>query len=191
MHTSTAAAAGGAATVRCSPSSSTDHTSVSRGWTGCNWLASRIPIAAMPRYRTTRPGNREPTATHSGPATLCAVRCTPVRRDALTPAPHLDLPEPGLPHISSDGYHLWLRLPEGTDEPALTAAALRAGVAIAPDRPYVSAEPTAGHVRLSFVAVVDPGGMVEGVRRLRTARNEVLPAKTARPGLRDLRRSRP
>ncbi len=32
-------------------------------------------MAAMPRYQTTSPRNCEPAATHSSPATLCAVRC--------------------------------------------------------------------------------------------------------------------
>lgn len=102
------------------------------------------------------------------------------RRDAMTTALRLDLPELDLPHIPAGGYHLWLRLPEPGHEPALTAAALRAGVAIAPGRPYFSAEPPAGHVRLSFAAVAGPGEITEGVRRLRAACHEVLPAKTAR-----------
>ena len=76
MQTSTAAAVSGAAAVRCSPRSSTDHTSVSSGWASWNWLAFGIPMAAMPRYQTSRPRNCEPAATHSSPATLCAVRCT-------------------------------------------------------------------------------------------------------------------
>lgn len=105
------------------------------------------------------------------------------RRDAMTTALRLDLPELALPHIPSGGYHLWLRLPDGMAETALTAAALRAGVAINPGRPYFSAEPTAGHVRLSFAAVAGPGEIAEGVRRLRAACHEVLPAKTARPRL--------
>ncbi|MDT0487101.1 aminotransferase-like domain-containing protein [Streptomyces doebereineriae] len=96
------------------------------------------------------------------------------RRDAMTAALRLDLPELALPHIPSGGYHLWLRLPDGTDETALTAAALRAGVAITPGRPYFSAEPPAGHVRLSFAAVAGPQEIKEGVRRLRTACDEVL-----------------
>ncbi|MFF0082882.1 PLP-dependent aminotransferase family protein [Streptomyces canus] len=96
------------------------------------------------------------------------------RRDAMTAALRLDLPELALPHIPSGGYHLWLRLPDGTDETALTAAALRAGVAVTPGRPYFSAEPPAGHVRLSFAAVAGPQEIHEGVRRLRTACDEVL-----------------
>jgi DNA-binding transcriptional MocR family regulator len=96
------------------------------------------------------------------------------RRDTMTSALRLDLPELSLPHIPSGGYHLWLRLPDGTDEVALTAAALRAGVAITPGRPYFSAEPSAGHVRLSFAAVAGTGEIAEGVRRLRAACDEVL-----------------
>src|SRR5205085_10678915 len=94
------------------------------------------------------------------------------------------LPELALPHIPSGGYHLWLRLPDGAGntagafgsggESALTAAALRAGVALTPGRPYFSAEPPAAHLRLSFAAVAGTGEITEGVRRLRTACDEVL-----------------
>ncbi|MFE9774284.1 PLP-dependent aminotransferase family protein [Streptomyces sp. NPDC005931] len=97
-----------------------------------------------------------------------------VRREALTAALRLRLPELALRHVPSGGYHLWLRLPDGTAESALTTAALRAGVAVAPGRPYFSAEPPAGHVRLSFAAVAGTGEIAEGVRRLRTACDEVL-----------------
>jgi DNA-binding transcriptional MocR family regulator len=106
------------------------------------------------------------------------------RRDTMTTALGLHLPELTLPHVPSGGYHLWLRLPDGSGgssqafgsgrEAALTAAALRAGVAITPGRPYFSAEPPAGHVRLSFAAVAGVGEIAEGVRRLRAAADEVL-----------------
>lgn len=99
------------------------------------------------------------------------------RRDAMTAALRTDLPELALPHIPSGGYHLWLRLPDGTDEALLTAAALRAGVALTPGRPYFSAEPPAGHVRLSFAAVAGTSEITEGVRRLRTAFDEVAGRK--------------
>ncbi|MFD5298125.1 PLP-dependent aminotransferase family protein [Streptomyces mutabilis] len=95
------------------------------------------------------------------------------RRDAMTSALRLHLPEISLAHIPSGGYHLWPRLPEGTDEAALTAAALRAGVAVTPGRPYFSAEPPAPHLRLSFAAVAGAGEIAEGVRRLRAACAEV------------------
>lgn len=63
------------------------------------------------------------------------------RRDILAAAIIADLPALDLTHIPAGGYHLWLRLPEGSDEAALVAGALRAGVAVAPGRPYFSAEP--------------------------------------------------
>ncbi|MFD5746750.1 PLP-dependent aminotransferase family protein [Streptomyces sp. NPDC127033] len=96
------------------------------------------------------------------------------RRDTLTAALRTTLPEPGLAHIPAGGYHLWLRLPDGTDEAAVVAAALRAGVAVAPGRPYFGAEPPAPHLRLSFAAPAGPAEITEGVRRLRTACDEVL-----------------
>ncbi|MFE7899061.1 PLP-dependent aminotransferase family protein [Streptomyces sp. NPDC057424] len=96
------------------------------------------------------------------------------RRDAMTGALARHLPEIALPHVPSGGYHLWPRLPDGADEAALVSAALRAGVAITPGRPYFSAEPPAGHIRLSFAAVAGTGEIAEGVRRLRTACDEVL-----------------
>ncbi|MEV6397878.1 PLP-dependent aminotransferase family protein [Streptomyces sp. NPDC051907] len=96
------------------------------------------------------------------------------RRDAMTAALRLSLPELALPHIPSGGYHLWLRLPDGADEAALVSAALRAGVAVAPGRPYFSAEPPAGHVRLSFAGVAGLAEIAEGVRRLRVACDEAL-----------------
>ncbi|MFJ1610570.1 PLP-dependent aminotransferase family protein [Streptomyces sp. NPDC088253] len=96
------------------------------------------------------------------------------RRDTMTTALRLTLPELALPHIPSGGYHLWLRLPDGTDESAVVSAALREGVAVAPGRPYFSAEPPAGHLRLSFAAVGGTGEITEGVRRLRAACDGVL-----------------
>ncbi|MFF1958729.1 PLP-dependent aminotransferase family protein [Streptomyces sp. NPDC058220] len=96
------------------------------------------------------------------------------RRDTLTAALRTDLPELALPHIPSGGYHLWARLPDGIDEQAVVSAALRAGVAVAPGRPYFSAEAPAAQLRLSFAAVAGPAEITEGVRRLRTACDEAL-----------------
>lgn len=94
------------------------------------------------------------------------------RRETMTAELRLRLPELALPHIPSGGYHLWLRLPDGTDESALAATALRAGVAVTPGRPYFSAEPPAAHLRLSFAAVAGTEEITEGVRRLRAAHDE-------------------
>ncbi|OIK00687.1 PLP-dependent aminotransferase family protein [Streptomyces colonosanans] len=95
------------------------------------------------------------------------------RRDTMTAALRLHLPELALPHVPYGGYHLWVRLPDGGDESALVAGALRAGVAVAPGRPYFSAEPPAAHLRLSFAGVAGAGEILEGVRRLRTAFDEM------------------
>ncbi|WMX47902.1 PLP-dependent aminotransferase family protein [Streptomyces roseicoloratus] len=95
------------------------------------------------------------------------------RRDTMTGALARHLPEFALPHIPSGGYHLWLRLPDTVPEAGLLAAALRAGVAAAPGRPYFCAEPPAGHVRLSFAGVAGDTEIAEGVRRLRAAVDEL------------------
>ncbi|MZD09597.1 aminotransferase class I/II-fold pyridoxal phosphate-dependent enzyme [Streptomyces sp. SID5785] len=91
------------------------------------------------------------------------------RRDLLAAGLAERLPALTVGHIPSGGYHLWARLPDGTDERRLTASALRAGVAVAPGRPYFAAEPPAPHLRLSFVAVAGTAEITEGVRRLATA----------------------
>ncbi|MDI3407122.1 aminotransferase-like domain-containing protein [Streptomyces cavernicola] len=96
------------------------------------------------------------------------------RRDAMTSALLREVPELDLPHIPVGGYHLWLRLPDGTDEAALVSAALRAGVAVTTGRPYFCAEPPAGHVRLSFAGLAGDAEIAEGVRRLRRACDAVL-----------------
>ncbi|MGW6460117.1 aminotransferase-like domain-containing protein, partial [Streptomyces sp. NPDC055078] len=95
------------------------------------------------------------------------------RRDILATALRHRLPELSLPYVPSGGQHLWLRLPDGTDEAALLAAALRAGVAPAPGRPYFCAEPPAAYVRLSFSGVAGAAKIEEGARRLRLACDEI------------------
>ncbi|MBO8190713.1 PLP-dependent aminotransferase family protein [Streptomyces oryzae] len=96
------------------------------------------------------------------------------RRELMVTALASELPALRLDHAPRGGYHLWLRLPDGTDEGALSAAALRAGVAVAPGRAYFAAEPPAPHLRLTFAPAAAEGDIVEGVRRLRTACAEVL-----------------
>ncbi|MFD9790659.1 PLP-dependent aminotransferase family protein [Streptomyces sp. NPDC059070] len=95
------------------------------------------------------------------------------RRQAMAAALAQHLPGVALPHLPSGGYHLWLRLPDGTPESAVASAALRHGVAVAPGRPYFSAEPPAPHLRLSYAGVAGRSEIEEGVRRLRSAYDEV------------------
>ncbi|KAK1183325.1 PLP-dependent aminotransferase family protein [Streptomyces sp. NBS 14/10] len=97
-----------------------------------------------------------------------------IRREALATGVRRDFPELALRHVPPGGFHLWLRLPDGADEAALTAAAQRAGVAVAPGRPYFCAEPPAPHLRLGFASAASAGELAEGLRRLRTACDEVL-----------------
>ncbi|MER7767915.1 PLP-dependent aminotransferase family protein [Kitasatospora sp. NPDC096140] len=93
------------------------------------------------------------------------------RRTAAVAALHRELP--GLLTIHRPGgYHLWLRLPDGTDDSALVTAALRTGVQITPGRPYHAAEPPAPHLRLSYAAAESPAQVAEGIHRLRLAYEE-------------------
>lgn len=101
------------------------------------------------------------------------------RRTAMTVALRRDLPALALPHIPVGGGSLWVGLPgtgAGGDESAMVSAALRAGVAVAPGRPYFCAEPPAPHVRLSYAAVAGTAEIAEGVRRLHAAWGGVLDA---------------
>lgn len=97
------------------------------------------------------------------------------RRAAMAEALHRELP--ALPvRVPHGGYHLWVRLPDGTDEAALAAAALHAGVAVTPGRPYFPAEPSAPHLRLSYISAVSAEQLREGVHRLRQAYDRAAPA---------------
>jgi DNA-binding transcriptional MocR family regulator len=85
------------------------------------------------------------------------------RREAMVSALHhhgLDVRSP------AGGYYLWLRLPDGTDETALVAACLRAGVAVSPGRPYFAAEAAEPHLRLSYADIAGPDEITEGIGRL-------------------------
>ncbi|MFD3875140.1 PLP-dependent aminotransferase family protein [Streptomyces sp. NPDC058623] len=91
------------------------------------------------------------------------------RRDVLAGALRRELPAVEVPHLPSGGYQLWARPGGPGDDAEFAATALRAGVAVAPGRPYFCAEPPAPYVRLSFSGVPDSDELVEAVRRLRTA----------------------
>ncbi|MEV0600577.1 PLP-dependent aminotransferase family protein [Streptomyces sp. NPDC050315] len=93
------------------------------------------------------------------------------RRTALLTALADTLPALVPPRPPHGGYHLWLRLPDGTDEHTVAATALRHGVAVTPGTPYFTAEPPAPHLRLSYVSTPGPAQLKEGVQRL----SEALP----------------
>ena len=87
------------------------------------------------------------------------------RRDALVGAVRRELGAQALERVPTGGLHLWVRLPDGTDEAALIAAAARAGVIVSGGGPSFAAEPTGPHLRLSFGGA-PPDVLVEGVSRL-------------------------
>ncbi|MDI1465955.1 PLP-dependent aminotransferase family protein [Catellatospora sp. KI3] len=87
------------------------------------------------------------------------------RRDALLDAVrrHLSTVTPvGVPR---GGLHLWVRLPDGTDDVALAARAAAEQVIVFPGRPWYAAEPPAPHLRLTYAAA-PPDQLEEGTRRL-------------------------
>jgi DNA-binding transcriptional MocR family regulator len=86
------------------------------------------------------------------------------RRDTLAGALATHLPLPV--RVPTGGLHLWARLPDGTDDGALAARALQAGVLISSGRRYFPAEPPAPFVRLSYGTAATEGDLSEGVVRL-------------------------
>ncbi|MEV4538607.1 PLP-dependent aminotransferase family protein [Asanoa sp. NPDC049518] len=90
------------------------------------------------------------------------------RREALLAALRRHLPELADPPVPRGGLHLWVRLPDGTDDVALAAAAAAEGVVVFPGRPWFAAEPPAPHLRLTYAAA-PPDLMDEAVRRLARA----------------------
>jgi len=86
------------------------------------------------------------------------------RRDALTAALHAELDDVITVGPAEAGIHLLAGLPEGSDDVALAAAALRVGVAFTPLSPHYQAAPRPGML-LGFGAL-DEERLAESVRRL-------------------------
>jgi DNA-binding transcriptional MocR family regulator len=93
------------------------------------------------------------------------------RREGLLSALGRHLPSLIPERIPRGGLHLWVRLPDGTDEVALVTAAAARGVTVVAGRPWYAAEPPAPHLRLTYAAA-PPQLMDEAVRRLRAALGE-------------------
>ncbi|GIF25548.1 DNA-binding transcriptional MocR family regulator [Actinoplanes tereljensis] len=90
------------------------------------------------------------------------------RREALLSALTRHLPELLPPSIPRGGLHLWPRLPDGTDDVAVAAAAAAQGVIVFPGRPWFPAEPPSPHLRLTYAAS-PPDQMDEAIHRLSQA----------------------
>ena len=81
-----------------------------------------------------------------------------------------------LPEHPRGGYHLWIRLPRGTDEAGFVAAALAHGVALAPGANFHTGQPDAARVRLSYAATPTTADLTAGISRL----GGLLPAESAK-----------
>jgi DNA-binding transcriptional MocR family regulator len=90
------------------------------------------------------------------------------RREALLAGLHRHLPELAGHPVPRGGLHLWVRLPDGVDDLALTAAAAAEGVIVQPGQPWFAAEPPGPHLRLTYAAAA-PQQMDEACRRLARA----------------------
>ncbi len=90
------------------------------------------------------------------------------RREALLTALSRHLPDLVPSRIPRGGMHLWVRLPDGLDDTAVTTAAATEGVVVFPGRPWFAAEPAGAFLRLTYAAG-PPGQMDEAVRRLARA----------------------
>lgn len=71
-----------------------------------------------------------------------------------------------LPDHPRGGYHLWLRLPRGTDESEFLSAALARGTALAPGTYFHADQPDIPRVRLSYAAAPTTADLVTGIHRL-------------------------
>jgi DNA-binding transcriptional MocR family regulator len=90
------------------------------------------------------------------------------RRDALAGALASHLPALRVTSLPAGGLHLWVALPEGTDDVALASAAAAEGVVVFPGRPWFPAEAPGPYLRLTYAAA-RPDALDEGVRRLARA----------------------
>ncbi|MBT2399643.1 PLP-dependent aminotransferase family protein [Streptomyces sp. ISL-100] len=88
------------------------------------------------------------------------------RCSRLNAALSQEMPTATVTNVPAGGLHLWLRLPPGVDDTALTAAARQRGVAVSAGSRYFATEPPAAHLRLGFAATADHTELDEGARRL-------------------------
>ncbi|MEU7895594.1 PLP-dependent aminotransferase family protein [Nonomuraea sp. NPDC049152] len=91
-------------------------------------------------------------------------RCA-VLADALA----REVPEWTLTRFPSGGLHLWVELPQGSQDSVMADAARAYGVAVNAGGRYFPAEPSGAYLRLGFAAAADTAELVEGARRLGAA----------------------
>jgi DNA-binding transcriptional MocR family regulator len=91
------------------------------------------------------------------------------RRQRLLGALKEHAPQVHVGLVPRGGMHVWVRLPDGTDENMLSAACRQAGVVISMGRAYFAAEAPGPYARLSFVGAPHLDDLDEAVRRLASA----------------------
>ena len=103
---------------------------------------------------------------------LVSLRSTlAARRDVLLDELHRHAPDLGC-RRPSGGVALWLRLPLGVDDRALTAACLQRGVRVAPGHPFTLTEPERAHIRVAFNRS-DPDVLIVAAQRIADALNSL------------------
>lgn len=88
------------------------------------------------------------------------------RRTTAVEAVRQYLPAGTLAHHPRGGYHLWLQMPPGLDDPDITSGALRSGVAVTPGSNYHTTAAATANLRLSYVAAPSAADVASGVQRL-------------------------
>ncbi|THV27685.1 PLP-dependent aminotransferase family protein [Glycomyces paridis] len=107
--------------------------------------AAALDVVTRPAWRTHRKGLRHRLAS---------------RRDLLAAGLRELAPQAHLTAMPRGGLHLWARLPDGTDLPALVRACDDAGVLVVSGDEWFPAEPTGPHLRLNYSGP-DPGSFRE------------------------------
>lgn len=92
-----------------------------------------------------------------------------VRQERLLSALARHAPDVDVHLVPRGGMHVWLRLPQATNEEALVERAQRMGVLVTPGRIYYPSEPPGPRMRVTHTAAAGLAELDEAVRRLGAA----------------------
>jgi DNA-binding transcriptional MocR family regulator len=95
------------------------------------------------------------------------------RRRVLVEALERYAPDLAVPQLPRGGMHMWVTLPEGADELAVTEAGRKHGVVVGAGRSFFATEPPSSHLRLSFGGAAHHDELGESVRRLEAAMKSI------------------
>ena len=74
-----------------------------------------------------------------------------------------------VPRLPRAGMHLWVTLPDATDDLLVAESAREHGVLVGSGRSFFATEPPSSHLRLSFGCAANDDELREAVRRLASA----------------------